>query len=173
MAKNYTPPSQKKNKHLLNEQIRFDQVRLVGDTITPGIYDIQEALKTAKDIDCDLVLLSDKSYPPICKVIDYKKFIYDESKKKKSQKSAPLKEIKLSPNIGEHDMDFKSKNAFKFLEDGSKVKLTMEFHGRSIMFKDQGEITLLKFIDSLSEVGLAESLPKLEGKKMIVFVKPK
>ena len=163
----------KKNKHLLNNQIKASEIRLVGDNITTGIYSIQEALEITQTLGVDLVLISDKSTPPICRAVDYKKFLYDIDKKQRSsQKSAPLKEVKLRPNIGEHDLDFKSKHAIKFLEDGSKVKVTMEFKGREMMFKDLGELTILKFIDK-PENGVAESLPKLDGKKMVVFIKPK
>jgi translation initiation factor IF-3 len=161
-----------KPKHILNNQIRFSEIRIVGDEVEVGIYSTSDALKIAEDMGVDLVLLSDKSTPPICKIIDYKKFLYELDKKSKSQKSAPLKEIKLSPNIGEHDIEFKAKNAMKFLEDGSKIKLTMEFRGREMMFKEKGELTLLKFIDSLNGSGTAETLPKLEGKKIIVYIKP-
>lgn len=161
-----------KPKHILNNQIRFSEIRIVGDEVEAGIYTTSDALKIAEDMGVDLVLLSDKSTPPICKIIDYKKFLYELEKKSKSQKSAPLKEIKLSPNIGEHDIEFKAKNAMKFLEDGSKIKLTMEFRGREMMFKEKGELTLLKFIDSLNGSGTAETLPKLEGKKIIVYIKP-
>lgn len=163
----------KKNKHLINQQIRNSEVRLVGENVTQGIYSTREALKIANDLDLDLILLSDKSDPPICKIIDYKKFVYDTEKKaSKQSKSAQLKEIKLSPNIGEHDIDFKSKNAIRFLEDGSKLKLTLEFKGREMAHQEQGQLTLLKFIARLETYGVAENLPKLDGKKMIVFIKP-
>lgn len=161
-----------KPKHTLNNQIRFSEIRIVGDEVQAGIYSTSDALKIAEDMGVDLVLLSDKSTPPICKIIDYKKFLYELEKKSKSQKSAPLKEIKLSPNIGEHDIEFKAKNALKFLEDGSKIKLTMEFRGREMMFKEKGELTLLKFIENLNGAGTTETLPKLEGKKIIVYIKP-
>lgn len=161
-----------KPKHTLNNQIRFVEIRIVGDDVEAGIYSTSDALKIAEDMGVDLVLLSDKSTPPICKIVDYKKFLYELEKKSKSQKSAPLKEIKLSPNIGEHDIEFKAKNALKFLEDGSKIKLTMEFRGREMMFKEKGELTLLKFIENLNGAGTAETLPKLEGKKIIVYIKP-
>lgn len=165
--------SKKKNKHLINQQIRSREVRLVGDNVTQGVYSTWDALKLANEQGLDLVLLSDKSDPPICKVINYKKFIYDTEKKTKPNKSSQLKEIKLSPNIGEHDIEFKSKNAIKFLEDGSKLKLTLEFKGREMAYKEQGQLTLLKFIERLEGHGVAENLPKMDGKKMIVFIKPK
>lgn len=162
----------KKNKHLINQQIRSREVRLVGDNVTQGIYNTFDAIKMASEQGADLVLLSDKSEPPICKIVDYKKFIYDTEKKSKPNKSAQLKEIKLSPNIGEHDIDFKSKNAIKFLEDGSKIKLTLEFKGREMAYQEQGKITLFKFIEKLEGHGVAENLPKMDGKKMIIFIKP-
>lgn len=163
----------KKIKHTINERITHREVRLVGDNITPGIYSIWDARKIQRDLDLDLVMLSDKGETPVCKIIDYSKFIYDLEKNSKSQKNPPMKEIQLSPNIGDHDIDFKSKNAIKFLEGGSKIKVVMQFKGREMAHKENGEMILLKFSQIVENFGTPESLPKLEGKKMIMFFKPK
>lgn len=165
-------PPTKQLKHLINDKITSTEVRLVGDNITPGIYKLSEARKICYDLGVDLVMLSDKGDIPVCRATDYSKFIYDLEKNSKIQKSPPLKEIKLSPNIGDHDIEFKSKHAIKFLEDGSKIKVTMEFRGRQITHKENGEVVLLKFSQLLESYGVPESLPKLEGKKMLLFIKP-
>lgn len=163
----------KKVKHLINDRIFCKEVRLVGDNIQVGIYPTHEAKKICESLGVDLVMISDKSTPPVCRAIDYSKFIYDLEKNSKPQKSAQLKEIKLSPNIGTHDIEFKSKNACKFLEDGSKVKITLEFKGRQIAHKENGELVMLKFTEMVEGYGIPEGLPKMEGRKMIMYIKPK
>lgn len=150
---------------------------MVGDQVEPKIVQLDEALKIAKNLDLDLVEISPKAEPPVCKVIDYKKFIYDQKKKQKSIKSKAqkvvIKELRFGPNTGEHDFDFKLKHARSFLADGSKVKAFVFFRGRTIIFKDKGQILLLKLAQALEDVGVVENMPKLDGKKMIMIIAPK
>lgn len=131
----------------------------------------------AKEQGIDLVEISPKADPPVCKIIDYKKFLYDQKKKQKAIKAnavkTVIKEIRFGPNTEEHDLNFKTKHAIKFLEEGSKVKAFVFFRGRSIVFKDQGEILLLKFAQAVEEYGVVEQMPKLEGKRMTMFIAPK
>jgi translation initiation factor IF-3 len=152
-------------------------VRVVGENIQPGIYPIREALQMAHEQELDLVEISPTANPPVCKIIDYKKFLYDQKRKQKEMKAKAariiVKELRLSPNTDEHDFNFKLKHAINFLEDGAKVKVDVFFKGRSILYKEQGEIILLKFADALSEYGKVELLPKLEGKRMMMIVAPK
>lgn len=152
-------------------------VRLVGDNIETGIYPLREALSMAEAQELDLVEISPKANPPVCKIIDYKKFLYDQKKKQKELKAKTakvvVKEIRLGPNTDDHDFNFKLKHAIKFLEDGAKVKVDVFFKGRSIIYKDKGEIILLKFAQELEEIGKVERLPKLEGKRMIMIIAPK
>ena len=134
-------------------------------------------MKMAKEQELDLVEISPKADPPVCKIIDYKKFLYDQKKKQKAIKAnavkTVIKEIRFGPNTEEHDLNFKTKHAIKFLEEGSKVKAFVFFRGRSIIFKDQGEILLLKFAQAVEEYGVVEQMPKLEGKRMTMFIAPK
>lgn len=164
-------------KHSINNKIYAKEVRLVGDNVEVGIYSTSEALSIADDLNMDLVEINPKADPPICKAIDYDKFIYEQKKaekeQKKSQKKNQQKEIRFGPNTGEGDLEHKIKNAKKFLEDGMKVKVTVFFKGRTIVHKDRGEILLLRFADELSYYGIPESLPKLEGKRMNMLLKPK
>lgn len=152
-------------------------VRVVGENIQPGIYPIKEALQIAKDNDLDLVEISPTANPPVCRVIDYKKFLYEQKKKQKEIKAnaakVVVKELRLSPNTDDHDFNFKLRHALKFLEEGAKVKIDVFFKGRSIVYKEQGEIILLKFADAIMEVGKIEQMPRLEGKRMIMIVAPK
>lgn len=138
---------------------------------------IEEARKLADDMELDLVLISEKADPPVCRVIDFKKFLYIQKKKQKEIRSnaqkVVVKEIRFGPNTDDHDYNFKLKHAEKFLEDGSKVKAFVFFKGRTILFKEKGEILLLKFAQDLEDVGKVEQLPKLEGKRMIMFLAPK
>lgn len=153
-------------------------VRVVGDNVeNPGIFSIDEARKIASSLDLDLVEISANASPPVCRVIDFQKFIYQQKKKQKEIKAKAqkvvVKEIRFGPNTDEHDFQFKLKHAEKFLQDGAKVKAFVFFKGRSILFKDQGEILLLRFATELEELGKVESLPKLEGKRMIMMIAPK
>lgn len=152
-------------------------VRVVGENVEPGIVNIKEALEIAQQKELDLVEISPSANPPVCRVIDYKKFLYDQKKKQKEIKAKSskvvVKEIRLGPNTDDHDFNFKLNHAKKFLEEGAKVKVDVFFKGRSIIYKDKGEIILLKFAQELEEVGKVERLPKLEGKRMIMIVAPK
>jgi translation initiation factor IF-3 len=142
-----------------------------------GIYPLQEALKIAAEQEMDLVEISPNADPPVCKVIDYKKFLYEKKKKEKEMKAnakqSEVKEIRFTPGTDDHDFDFKSKHAEKFLQDGNKVKAYVQFKGRAIQFKERGELILLKFAERLAEISQPESLPKLEGKRMFLMLTPK
>jgi len=150
---------------------------VVGENIQTGIYNIREALRIAEELELDLVEISPTANPPVCKVVDYKKFLYEKKKKQKEIKANSakivIKEIRLSPNIDDHDFNFKLKHAIKFLEEGAKVKVDVFFKGRSIIYKEQGEYVLLKFAADLEEFGKVEQLPKLEGKRMMMVIAPK
>jgi translation initiation factor IF-3 len=152
-------------------------VRVVGENIQPGIYPIKEALQIAKESELDLVEISPTANPPVCRVIDYTKFLYEQKKKQKEIKAKAakvvVKELRLSPNTDEHDFNFKLRHALKFLEEGAKVKIDVFFKGRSIVYKEQGEIILLKFADAIIEAGKIEQMPRLEGKRMIMIIAPK
>jgi translation initiation factor IF-3 len=164
-------------EHHINEKIRVPQVRLVGDNITIGIYPIQEALRIAQQQELDLVEISPNADPPVCKVIDYKKFLYEKKRKEKEMKAnakqSEVKEIRFTPGTDDHDFDFKAKHAENFLKDGNKVKAYVQFKGRAIMFQDRGQLLLLKFAERLSEFGSLESMPKMEGKRMLAMFAPK
>lgn len=161
---------------LINEAIKNPEVRLVGENVENGVYPIAKALSIAADLGLDLVLISDKSNPVICKITEYSKFLYERKKKQKELKSKSaktvIKEIRFGPNTDEHDFEFKLKHAEKFLAEGAKVKAFVHFKGRAIVYKERGEILLLKFAEALQEVGKVESMPKLEGKRMIMFLAP-
>ena len=163
--------------HQINDKIRAKEVRLVGDNVEPGVYPTSEALKMAEEQELDLVVISDKAEPFICRILDYKKFLYEQKKKQKELKAkqvkVAIKEIRFGPQTDEHDFQFKKKHAEKFLEEGSKLKTYVFFKGRSIVFKDQGEILLLKLAQELEHVGKVDQMPKLEGKRMIMLMSPK
>ncbi len=167
----------KEAEHRINHHIRVPQVRLVGDNVTVGIYPTQEALRIAQEQGLDLVEISPQADPPVCKVIDYNKFLYDKKKKEKEMKAkaktSEMKEIRFTPNTDDHDFDFKAKHAESFLKEGNKVKAYVQFKGRAIQFKDRGELLLLKFAERLAETGTLESMPKLEGKRMLAIFTPK
>ncbi|QZT37000.1 translation initiation factor IF-3 [Halosquirtibacter xylanolyticus] len=162
----------------INQHIRVPQVRLVGDNIeNPGVYSTNEAIKMAEALELDLVEISPKADPPVCRIIDYKKFLYQQKKKQKEMKAKAVKvvvkEIRFGPNTDDHDYNFKLKHAEKFLNEGAKVKAYVFFKGRTILFKEKGEILLLRFAQDLEEIGKVDQLPKLEGKRMIMFISPK
>ena len=167
----------KEAEHRINNFIRVPQVRLVGDNVEVGVYPTQEALRMAQAQQLDLVEISPNADPPVCKIIDYNKFLYDKKKKEKEMKAkskaSEVKEIRFTPGTDDHDFDFKAKHAEKFLKDGNKVKAYVQFKGRAIQFKERGELVLLKFAERLAEVGLPEGLPKLEGKRMLMVLAPK
>ena len=149
----------------------------MGDNVDVGIYSLSEALLVAKKLETDLVEISPKALPPVCKAMDYKKFLYEQKKRDKYLKAKTqkvvVKEIRFGPQTDIHDYEFKKKHAIKFLEDGAKLKAFVFFKGRSIIYKDQGEILLLKLAQELEEFGKVEQLPKLESKKMIMIMSPK
>ena len=168
---------EQQQEHITNHMIKVPQVRLVGENIEVGIYSTAEAQRIANDQGLDLVEISPQANPPVCKVIDYNKFLYEKKKKEKEMKAkskvSEVKEIRFTPNTDDHDFDFKSKHAENFLKDGNKVKAYVQFKGRAIMFKERGELLLLKFAERLVDVGTLESMPKLEGKRMFAIFAPK
>lgn len=190
MAKRQKRQPARKNtlRFRVNDQIRIPDIRLVGDNlkelsetigqnIESGIYSTRRVLEWADRMELDLVEISPKAKPPVCQIIDYKKFLYMRKKKEKEIKSnavkTVVKEIRFGPNISEHDFDFKLKHAINFLKEGSKVKSYVHFRGRTIVFRDRGELVLLRFIKELAEYGAPEALPKMEGRRMIVVIAPK
>jgi translation initiation factor IF-3 len=167
----------KEEPYKINELIKSPVVRVVGENITPGIYNIREAINIAENLGLDLVEISPTANPPVCKVIDYKKFLYELKRKQKEIKAKTakiiVKEIRLGPNTDDHDFNFKLNHAIKFLKDGAKVKVDVFFKGRSIIYKEQGELILLKFAQAIVDYGKIEQMPKLEGKRMIMIISPK
>ncbi len=171
----------------INQFIRVPRIRLVGDNldevskaagreVTPEVYPTQQVRDWADKLELDLVEISPKADPPVCRIIDYKKFLYQKKKKDKEIKSKAvktvIKEIRFGPNTDDHDFEFKLRHAQRFLTEGSKVKAYVHFRGRTIVFKERGELLLLKFLKELDEVGSAEALPKMEGRRMIVVIAP-
>lgn len=192
MAKGYRSNNNRqqsdKSQHRINNLIRVPEVRLVGDNldeigevigrkIDQGVYPTRDARAWAEQVDLDLVEISPNASPPVCKIIDYNKFLYLKKKKEKEIKAnttkTVVKEIRFGPNTEEHDFEFKLRHAQKFLEEGAKVKAYVHFKGRTIVFKDRGQLLLLRFLKELEEFGTAEALPKMEGRRMIVVVAPK
>ena len=149
----------------------------MGDNVEVGIYPLQIGLDKAKELELDLVEISPKAAPPVCKIIDYKKFLYEQKKRDKVLKAKStkviVKEIRFGPQTDNHDYEFKKKHSEKFLREGAKLKAFVFFKGRSIIYKDQGEILLLRLAQDLEEIGKVEQMPKLEGKRMIMFISPK
>ena len=166
-----------KNPHNINEHITAQEVRLVGDNVEVGVYSLQAARDKAKELELDLVEISPKADPPVCKIIDYKKFLYEQKKREKAMKAKAtkviVKEIRFGPQTDDHDYQFKKRHAEKFLKEGAKLKAYVFFKGRSIIYKDQGEILLLKLAQELEDLGKVEQMPKLEGKRMTMFIAPK
>lgn len=166
-----------KEQYRINERIRVREVRLVGDNVEQGVYPIGQALKIAEDLSLDLVEISPNAAPPVCRVTDYQKFLYQQKKRQKEQKAKSVKvvvkEIRFGPQTDDHDYNFKLKHAKGFLEEGAKVKAYVFFKGRSILFKEQGEVLLLRFANDLEEYGKVEQMPVLEGKRMIIMLTPK
>lgn len=166
-----------KDQHRINERIRVPEVRLVGDNVEQGVYPIKEALQIAAGLEMDLVEISPTAKPPVCRVVDYQKFLYQQKKKQKEQRAKAVKvvvkEIRFGPQTDDHDYNFKLKHAKSFLEEGAKVKAFVFFRGRSILFKDQGEVLLLRFANDLEDYARVEQLPVLEGRRMILMLAPK
>jgi translation initiation factor IF-3 len=161
----------------INEKIRAQEVRLVGENVEQGVYPIRKALALAQEQKLDLVEISPNAEPPVCRITDYSKFKYDQKKKQKELKAKThktvIKEIRFGPNTDDHDFDFKLKHAENFLKEGNKVKAYVHFVGRTIVFKERGEILLLKFAQALEDLCKVDQLPKLEGKRMSVMLSPK
>jgi translation initiation factor IF-3 len=163
----------------INNEIRIKEVRLVGDNVTVGIYSTYQALEIANQLGLDLIEINSVTVPPICKIEDYNKFLYNQKKKQKEiekknkSNNAELKEIRFTPNTDEHDYNFKKNHIINFLKEGNRVKTFVFFKGREIAYKDKGEILLLKLADEISDIGMVEKLPVLEGNKMIMFIRPK
>lgn len=162
---------------MINEKIRAREVRLTGENIEQGVYPMDEARKIAEDIGLDLVLISPKANPPVCRLVDYSKFKYEQKKKQKELKAKAaktvLKEIRFGPNTDDHDFNFKLNHAKKFLDEGAKVKAYVHFYGRTIVYKERGELLLLRFAEALAEQAKIEQMPKMEGKRMFLFLSPK
>ncbi|PHN06592.1 translation initiation factor IF-3 [Flavilitoribacter nigricans] len=192
MARRYNRNFQRKNdpkdQYRTNEQIRVPEVRLVGDnlgalsdtvgqTIESDIYPTRRVREWAERMGLDVVEIAATAKPPVVRIIDYNKFLYEKKKKEKEIKAKAaktvVKEIRFGPNTDDHDFEFKLRHARGFLEDGAKVKAYVHFRGRTIVFKDRGELLLLRFLKELEDVGAAEALPKMEGRRMIVIISPK
>ena len=172
----------------LNDEIRTTEIRLVGDnlavlsektgeTIEAGVYSIRQALAIAEKAEMDLVEINENAVPPVCRIVDYNKFLYEKRKREKELKAnavkTVIKEVRFSPDTHDHDFDFKLRHAEGFLKEGAKVKAYVMFKGREIAFKERGELLLLKFIQALEDFGTPEAMPKLEGRRMFVFIGPK
>ncbi|MDR0844275.1 MAG: translation initiation factor IF-3 [Tannerella sp.] len=166
-----------KELYRINERIRVPEIRLVGENVTIGVYSTTKALQMAEDMGLDLVEISPNAVPPVCKITDYQKFLYQQKKRQKEQKAKStkivVKEIRFGPQTDDHDYNFKLRHAKSFLEEGSKVKAYVFFKGRSILFKEQGEVLLLRFASDLEDFGKVEQMPLLEGKRMIIMISPK
>jgi translation initiation factor IF-3 len=181
-------PQQNQPEHRINDYIRVPEVRLVGDnlaeiseavgeTVESNVYPTAKVRQWAEDMGLDLVEISPNAEPPVCRITDYNKFLYQKKKKEKELKAnaakVELKEIRFGPETGEHDFEFKLRHAKSFLAEGNKVKAYVQFRGRAIMFKDRGELLLLRFMKELEEHGAAEQLPRMDGKRMMVILSPK
>ena len=166
-----------KDTNLINDEIRASEVRLVGDNVEQGIYPLEKALKIAEEQELDLILIAPQAQPPVCRVMDYQKFKFQQRKHAKEQKAKStklvVKEIRFGPQTDEHDYNFKLKHAIGFLKEGAKVKSYVFFKGRSILFKEQGEVLLLRFANDLEEYGKLDQMPVLEGKRMTIMLSPK
>ena len=166
-----------KDAYRVNEKITAKEVRLVGDNVEQGVYSIYDARAIAEEQELDLVEISPNAAPPVCRVIDFQKFLYQQKKRAKEQKAkaakVEIKEIRFGPQTDDHDYNFKLKHAIEFLKEGAKVKAYVFFKGRSILFKEQGEVLLLRFVNDLEEYGKLEQMPRLEGKRMIIMLSPK
>ena len=163
--------------HRINDKIRVPKIRLVGDNVDQGVYNTGDATRMADDMDLDLVEISPNADPPVCKIIDYRKFMYEQRKKQKELAAKAvkvvIKEIRFGPNTSDHDYEFKKKHAIEFLQSGAKVKAFVFFRGRSIVYKDKGEILLLRLAQDLEEYGKVEHMPSMDGKKMNLTIAPK
>lgn len=165
-----------RDPYVINEYIRAREVRLVGDNVEQGVYPIEKARRIAEELELDLIEISPNAEPPVCRILDYQKFLYQQKKRQKEQKAKAakvvVKEIRFGPQTDDHDYNFKLKHAVGFLKEGSKVKAYVFFRGRSILFKEQGEVPLLRFANDLEEYGKVEMMPVLEGKRMTIMLTP-
>lgn len=193
MAKVFKRPIQNVRKepeaeHRLNQLIRVPEIRLVGDNleelsllvgmpIAVGVFKTAQALAWAEKAELDLVEITPNAVPPVCRITDYQKFLYQKKKREKEIKAnttkTVIKEIRFTTETGDHDVEFKVRHAIEFLKEGSKVKGYVQFKGRGITFQDRGQLLLLRFIQALDDYGIPEGLPKMEGKRMFVFITPK
>lgn len=168
---------QERDEHKINDKIRALEIRLVVEGAEPQVLSLRDALALAEEQEMDLVEISPNAVPPVCKIMDYRKFLYNQKRKQKELKAKQskivIKEIRFGPNTDDHDFNFKMEHARKFLDEGSKVKAYVFFRGRTIVFKDRGEILLLKFAQELADHGVVEQMPKLEGKRMTIMINPK
>ncbi len=186
--KPYSSTPDPRYQFAVNDDIKVRDVRLVGDNfaeisaiahkeVEPGVFPTRAARDWARELGLDLVMISPNADPPVCRIIEFNKFLYEKKKKEKEIKAKTVKtvvkEIRFGPNTDDHDFDFKLRHARKFLEEGHKVKSYVHFRGRTIVFKERGELILLKFLKELDDVGSAEDLPRMEGRRMIVIVAPK
>ena len=173
----YRGPQRKEQEHRINEGITAPQVRVVGENIEPGIYDTPKAVAMARKMEIDLVEISPNADPPVCRMVDYNKYLYEKKKKEKEAKAASkaqeMKEIRFTPNTDDHDFNFKVKHSINFLKEGNKVRAYVQFKGRAIAYAERGQVLLLKFAQELEEYGVPDQLPKLEGKKMFITLSPK
>lgn len=171
------PFKPKEAEHKINNLIKAQTVRVVGEDVEGGVMSLSDALKLADELGVDLVEISPNAEPPVCRLVDYNKFLYEKKKKDKEQKAkakqTEVKEIRFTPNTDDHDFEFKLKHAIKFLQDGDKVKTFVQFKGRSILFQDRGQLLLLKFAEKLADYGTLESMPKMEGRRMLAMFTPK
>ncbi|MDE6297176.1 MAG: translation initiation factor IF-3, partial [Muribaculaceae bacterium] len=170
------PQRDSRDPYVINEHIRAREVRLVGDNVEQGVYPLHQALKIAEQMELDLIEISPNAEPPVCRILDYQKFLYQQKKRQKEQKAKAakvvVKEIRFGPQTDDHDYNFKLKHAIGFLKEGSKVKAYVFFRGRSILFKEQGEVLLLRFANDLEEYGKVDMMPVLEGKRMTIMLSP-
>jgi len=174
--KRFTPRVETE-QHRINHKITAREVRLVVEGEEPRVVATADAIRMAEEQEMDLVEISPNAVPPVCKIMEYRKFLYNQKRKQKELKAKQskviIKEIRFGPNTDDHDFNFKLAHAKKFLEEGSKVKAYVFFRGRTIVFKDRGEILLLKFVQEIGDIGVLESMPKLEGKRMTIMINPK
>jgi len=177
LKEGFIRPGVKVHEHRINEEIKAKEVRIVGEGIETAIVPLEKALAIAQEKGLDLVEIAPNAQPPVCKVIDYGKFLYEKKKKEKEIKAKTakvvVKDIRFSPNIDEHDFAFKKKHAEEFLKEGFKVRVFILFKGREIVFKDKAEELLMRFATELEEFGMPEDMPKLDGKKMQIVIAPK
>lgn len=170
---------EKEASYRINNEIKSESIRLVGDNVEPNIYDIRTAIRISNELGLDLIEINSKSVPPICKIEDYNKFLYNQKKKQKDMEKnnkankMELKEMRFTPNTDDHDYEFKKNHIIKFIKDGDKVKIYVFFKGREIKYADKGQIILLKLADELSDIATVERMPILDGSKMFMYLRPK